>query len=244
MLAALAWLVDAGVDSIVDDTPHNWLAPLPPVQVAPPPVAEPIAPCEADAVVEARVSVASVDSLTALQAALAEFDGCALATHGSPPLFADGTPGSALMLVGDMPTARDAAAGRVFSGPAGLLLDRMLAAIGLGRDTAYLANIVYWPTPGARSPADAEIAACAPFLRRQIELAKPKAILALGGSASAALTGGGAGLNRLRGKWQTLNGGTVPVLPTFHPVQLLAQPSLKALAWRDLLTLKERLTDA
>ena len=75
-------------------------------------------------------------------------------------------------------------------------------------------------------------------------MAKPKAILALGGSASAALTGGGAGLNRLRGKWQTLNGGTVPVLPTFHPVQLLAQPSLKALAWRDLLTLKARLTDA
>lgn len=235
-LSALAWLVDAGVDTLVDEVPFRWLAPPAPVQVPPPPVAEVTAPCEADAVVEAAATVVGVDSLAALEAALGEFDGCALATHGSPPLFAAGTPGSALMLVGDMPSGGD-----VFGGDAGLLLDRMLAAIGLGRDSAYLANIVYWPTPGGRAPAAAEIAACAPFLRRQIELAQPRAILALGGAAAAALTGTGTGINRLRGKWQMLSGGDVPVLPSFHPAQLLAQPTLKSLAWRDLLMMKARL---
>ena len=142
------------------------------------------------------------------------------------------------MLVGDMP-GTDA----VLGGDAGLLLDRMLAAIGLGRGSAYLSNLVYWPTPGGRAPAAAEIAACAPFLRRQIELARPKAILALGGAAAAALTGTSGGINRLRGKWQTLAGTEIPVLPIFHPTQLLAQPSLKALAWRDLQALKARLDD-
>lgn len=235
-LAALSWLVDAGVDTLIDDAPFPWLAAPAPMQAPPPPVAEVIAPCEADAVVEAVATVVGVDSLAALEAKLAEFDGCALATHGSPPLFAAGTPGSALMLVGDMPGSAG-----VFGGDAGLLLDRMLAAIGLSRDSAYLTNLVYWPTPGGRAPAPAEIAACAPFLRRQIELAKPRAILALGGAAAAALTGGGAGINRLRGKWQVLKDSDVPVLPSFHPAQLLAQPSLKALAWQDLQALKARL---
>ncbi len=234
-LAALAWLVEAGVDTLVDDAPFAWLAPPAPaqVQVAPTPVSQPIAPCEADAVVAARSLVLSADSLSALQAALAEFDGCALATHGSAPIFAEGTPGSPLMLIGEMPSADG-----VLGGQAGLLLDRMLAAIGLSRAGVYSANLVYWPTPGGRAPAAAEIAACAPFLRRQIELAKPRLVLALGGAAAAALTGASSGIARLRGKMQTLEGGGIAVLPTFHPQQLLAQPSLKALAWRDLLAVK------
>ncbi len=240
-LAALAWLVEAGVDTLVDEAPYSWLAPptIAPIQTPPPPAAQPILPCEADAVVAAHALVARADSLAALQAALAEFDGCTLATHGSAPIFAEGTPGSPLMLVGEMPSADGA-----LPGAAGALLDRMLAAIGLSRSTTYLANLVYWPTPGGRAPAAPEIAACAPFLRRQIELAKPRVVLALGGTAAAALTGATAGIARLRGKFLTVGGSHIAVLPTFHPVQLLAQPSLKALAWRDLLAAKARLTDA
>lgn len=236
-LSALAWLVDAGVDTLVDDAPFDWLAPPAPVQLPPPAAAEPLVPCEAEAIVEARAAVVSADTLGALEAALCDFDGCTLAAYGAP-LFAAGKPGSAVMLIGDAPLADG-----VFAGPAGLLLDRMLAAIGLSRDGAYLANLVYWPTPGGRPPAPAEIAACAPFLARHIELAAPRVVLALGGAAAAALTGIDSGINRLRGHWQVgMNG--VAVLPIFHPTQLLAQPTLKALAWRDLLTLKAKLTDA
>ncbi|TRW17842.1 uracil-DNA glycosylase [Glacieibacterium frigidum] len=236
-LSALAWLVDAGVDTLVDDAPYAWLAPPAPVQAPPPPVAEPIMPCEAEAVVEARAAVVDADTLEALDAAVRAFDGCTLAAHGAP-FFADGTPGSAVMLIGDAPSADG-----VIAGPAGLLLDRMLAAIGLSRESAYIANLVYWPTPGGRPPAAAEIAACAPFLARHIELAAPKVVLALGGAAAAALTGIDSGINRLRGKWQAGAHG-VAVLPTFHPDHLLRQPAHKALAWHDLLTLKARLTDA
>ena len=233
-LSALTWLVDAGVDCLVEDTPFDWLARPAPVQTPPPAVAEPLIPCVTDAVVEARAAVVDADTLTALETAIRDFDGCGLAAYGAP-LFASGTPGSAVMLIGDMPTAEG-----VFAGAAGLLLDRMLASIGLSRGTAYLANLVYWPTPGGRAPAPAEIAACAPVLARHSELAAPRLVLALGGAAAAALTGIDGGINRLRGKWQTGASG-VAVLPTFHPAQLLVQPTLKALAWRDLLTFRARL---
>lgn len=236
-LSALAWLVDAGADTLVDDAPFDWLAAPAPVQLPPPAVAEPLVPCAAEAIVEARAAVVNADTLGALEAALRDFNGCSLAAHGAP-LFAAGSPGSTLMLIGDAPSADG-----VFTGSAGLLLDRMLAAIGLSRDSAYLANLVYWPTPGGRLPAPVEIAACASFLARHIELAAPRIVLALGGAAAAALTGIDSGINRLRGHWQTGANG-VAVLPTFHPTQLLAQPTLKALAWRDLLAVKARLTDA
>ena len=237
-LSALSWLVDAGVDTLVDDMPFRWLAPPPAVQVPPPAAAVPLVPCEADAVLAARSAADGIDSLAALKTALAAFEGCSLA-KGAGLHFDAGTAGAPVMLIGDAPGPDG-----VFAGPAGVLLDRMLAAIGLDRDGAYLANLVYWPTPGGRPAAAAEIAACTPFLARHIELAAPRIVVAFGGAATSALTTASAGINRLRGTWQAMPGGDTPVLPTFHPVQLLAQPSLKALAWRDLLTLKARLTNA
>ena len=218
--AALGWLVAAGVDTIVGDTPFAWLADGPVARhavTAPPPAAR------------AEIATINADSLPALAAAL-------LAAHPTA-LFADGTPG-AVMVIGDRPTAADAAAGRVFADAAGALLDRMLAAIGRSRGDTYLANAVQWPGGGAATPA--ETAAAAPYLRRQIALARPQAILALGQGAATALTGSAAGINRQRGHWVEVDG--VPVMPTFHPAHLLRQPGHKALAWADLLQLKAKLT--
>jgi len=126
---------------------------------------------------------------------------------------------------------------RVFADAAGALLDRMLAAIGRSRGDTYLANAVQWPGAGAAAPAEA--AAAAPFFRRQIALARPKAILALGQDATAALTGSTLGIARMRGKWLEVDG--VAVLPTFAPAHLLRQPAHKALAWSDLCDLKAKL---
>jgi len=217
--AALGWWVLAGVDTIVGDVPFAWLAePAPLVPDAPAAVAPRIA----------ERAALSVDSLKALAAALLEAHPTAL--------FADGTPGD-VMVIGDRPTAADAAAGRVFADAAGALLDRMLAAIGRSRGDTYLANAVQWPGAGAAAPAEA--AAAAPFFRRQIALARPKAILALGQDATAALTGSTLGIARMRGKW--LEVGGVAVLPTFAPAHLLRQPAHKALAWSDLCDLKAKL---
>ena len=216
--AALGWLVGAGVDTIVGETPFAWLSAAAPLaDVAPPPVAAP-----------AAVTTINADSLAALAAALVEARPAAL--------FADGTPGDA-MVVGERPSAADAAAGRLFADAAGALLDRMLGAIGRSRGDTYLANAVAWPGGGGATPAD--LAANAPYLRRQITLAKPRAILALGQAAATALTGSTAGINRQRGRWAACDG--VPVMPTFHPAHLLLHPGHKALAWADLCAFKAKL---
>ncbi len=219
LAAALGWLVGAGVDTIVGDVSFAWLD-------AAGPVAPAVVKAPATAVVE-QVAL-SVDSLPALAAALLEAHPTAL--------FADGTPGD-VMVIGDRPTRADAESGRVFADAAGALLDRMLAAIGRSRGDTYLANAVPWPGNGAATPA--EIAASAPFLRRQIALARPKAILTLGQGAATALTGSTAGINRQRGRWTEIDG--VPVLPTFAPAHLLLHPGHKALAWADLCDLRARL---
>lgn len=223
LAGALGWLVAAGVDTIVGDAPFAWLADAGPVvRVA---VAAPAAvaarAAEADAI--------NADSLSALAAALREAHPAAL--------FADGMPGD-VMVIGDRPTAADADAGRLFSAAAGALLDRMLASIGRSRGDTYLANAVPWPGSGGASPAEA--AAAMPYLRRQIALARPKAILALGQAAATALTGSTAGINRQRGRWVEVEG--VAVMPTFAPAHLLLHPGHKALAWADLCALKAKLT--
>ena len=223
LAAALGWLVAAGVDTIVGDAPFMWLADAGPI------VRRPVAP---PAVVAARAAesiVINADSLAALAAALREAHPAAL--------FADGTPGE-VMVIGDRPSAADAAAGRPFADAAGALLDRMLAAIGRTRGDTYLANAVPWPGSGAATPA--ETAAALPYLRRQIALARPKAVLALGQSAATALTGSTVGINRQRGRWVEVDG--VPVIPTFAPAHLLLHPTHKALAWADLCALQAKLS--
>lgn len=241
LTAALGWLVDAGVDTIVGDAPFDWLgarevaATPAPARATPDPQPRPTA---------SALSV-GVDSLAALTAAVAEFDARPAGTPAMPPLFADGEPARGVMVVGDRPTQADAAAGRMFSDAAGALLDRMLAGIGRSRDTTYLANLVPWPTPADRPASADEIAALAPFLHRQIALARPKALLALGQAAANALCGTNAGINRLRGRWQmvAIDGLTVAVMPTFHPTHLLNMPAHKALAWADLCAFRARLAE-
>lgn len=222
--AALGWLVEAGCDTIVDDAPFAWLGDAGPVAV---PVADDPTPIQSEA------RAINADSLSALAAAYAE--------AYPDALFADGAPSAAVMVIGERPTAADAAAGRVFADASGALLDRMLASIGRDRDSAYFANAVAWPLPADRAATAAEIAAAAPYLRRQIQLARPRAVLALGQAASSALTGSTRGIARLRGTWMTIPGLNIAVLPTFHPAHLLLQPGHKALVWADLCAFRARL---
>jgi uracil-DNA glycosylase family 4 len=245
LASALGWLVDAGLDTLVDDEPRDWLATSSGApervggQLEAPPIANALRGLPAQAAAgasiappdgDARQLAASADSLRALAAAAAQFHTAA------PPLFDAGEAAGGLMLVGDAPTADDVAAGHVFGGDIGRLLDRMLASIGRDRGSAYLTNVTYWL-------GGPDAAALAPFRERQIELARPRAILVFGGVATAALCGVSAGINRLRGQWQMARVGDleVPVLPTFHPAYLLKQPAHKALAWADLCKLRARL---
>ncbi|SON54696.1 uracil-DNA glycosylase, family 4 [Hartmannibacter diazotrophicus] len=198
-----------------------------------------------DAVMAAREAARSAQSLEELESLLANFEGCNLRLTAKNLVFADGNPKARLMFVGEAPGRDEDIQGKPFVGRSGKLLDRMLKAIGLDRDSAYIANVIYWRPPGNRDPSDQEVAICRPFILRQIELVDPAVLVFLGNQPSKALVGRDAmvGIRKFRGRWRTfeVGGRQVPLMPTFHPAYLLRQPMEKRLAWRDFLEVKARL---
>ncbi len=200
---------------------------------------------EPAAIVDAREAAKSASDLTALRAALAQFDGCALKRTATNLVFADGNPAAEVMLIGEAPGADEDRQGKPFVGISGQLLDRMMASIGLDRSTFYITNVCFWRPPGNRKPTEAELAAQLPFVTRHIELVRPKLLVLVGGSSAQGLLGLNDGITRLRGRWFDYQSPAmptpIPTIPIFHPAYLLRQPGLKREAWRDLLKLQARL---
>ena len=183
-------------------------------------------------------------NLDELFEALKSFNGCTLKLTAKNTCFADGTPHSKLMLVGEAPGREEDLQGIPFVGRSGMLLNRILAAIGLKREDVYIANTIPWRPPGNRTPTPMETELCRPFIERQIELSAPEILVALGGPAMQVLTGVKNGIIRTRGQWlshKLENGKTIPVMPTFHPAYLLRTPSQKKLAWADFLEIRNAL---
>lgn len=195
------------------------------------------------AAVEAREAAMSAPTLEALEALLEKFDGCPLKHTATRLVFADGNPQARLILVGEAPGRDEDIEGKPFVGRSGKLLDRMLAAIGIDRTTAYIANVVPWRPPGNRTPTPQETAICLPFIRRQIELANPEVLVCLGGPSAQTLLGIRDGITKARGRWMEYDTGSrvIPALATFHPAYLLRSPLGKRMAWRDMLAIEARL---
>jgi DNA polymerase len=192
----------------------------------------------------ARELAREAQSLDALREIMAGFDGCNLKATAKNLVFADGNPDAALMLIGEAPGRDEDMEGLPFVGRSGQLLDKMLGAIGLDRTGVYIANVIPWRPPGNRTPTPHETEICRPFIERQIELANPKVIIALGGPSAKLLTGSTEGVLRLRGTWRqhtTPSGAVIATMPTLHPAYLLRNPGHKKLAWRDFLAVKARL---
>ena len=260
LLAALDFLVAAGVDLALDETPHDRFAEVPrsaletPVVPAPGPSSA-SSPMSAAALpraatlpmdeiaVDARRQAGEARTLGELEAIVRAFDGCALKTAAKQLVFADGVAGSRVMILGEAPGAEEDRTGRPFVGRAGQLLDRMLAAIGLDRTQTYIANVVPWRPPGNRTPTPQELAICLPFTLRQIELAAPTILVCVGAPATQTLLGTREGIFRTRGRWFEAQAGAIGlrVLPMLHPAYLLRQPLHKRLAWRDLRLLRRAL---
>jgi uracil-DNA glycosylase len=177
-------------------------------------------------------------ALELVQAEVAACTRCGLAPTRTNTVFARGNPAAALCFVGEGPGAEEDAQGIPFVGRAGQLLDRMIQAMGLdpARDV-YVCNIVKCRPPGNRRPEPDEIEACIPYLHEQLAAVRPKAIVALGNTAVAALLGSKLGITKMRGQWK-LYKGSVPVMPTYHPSYLLRpsaqQVEAKKQAWEDL----------
>jgi len=246
----LRWYVEAGADEAIGNVPLDRFAPA---QAAAPPSSPAIvvpnrvtAPVVVAGAGSAKELADAASDLAALEAAVRSFDGCALKQTAMNTVFADGNPTASLVVVGEAPGADEDRIGRPFVGRAGQLLDRMLGAIGIDRDSAYIMNVLYWRPPGNRKPTPPEIATCLPFVQRQIALVAPKVVLLAGGTAVSALLGQ-EGITRLRGRWFELAlpglASSVPTLATFHPSYLLRTAQSKKDAWKDLLSLQSKLEE-
>lgn len=223
-LAALDWMVSAGADEAILDSPNDRTAAFSRISAAPASIAgavpeksapvamisqpAPMPDLAGTAQTRARAAeiAAGCGSLEELAAAIAAFDGLAIKKTASSLVFADGNVGAHVMLIGDAPGTEDDEAGRAFAGRAGQLLDRITASIGLSRGAedmergVYLSNILNWRPPGNRSPTQSEIDISLPFIERHIALAKPKLLILCGGVVAKALLGRDESLSRLRGK--------------------------------------------
>jgi uracil-DNA glycosylase len=257
--AILRWWQDAGVDFVLDAAPVDRFARSAAKAAEPSKNSEPRRVAQAAASSEpaparprasapttvdeaqrtAQEWAAAANSLDELRQALEKFDGCGLKATATQLVFSDGAPGAPIMFVGEAPGGDEDRIGRPFVGRAGQLLDRMLGSIGLDRAKVYIANCVPWRPPGNRTPTPQETQICLPFIRRQIELSRPRLLVCLGGSSLTTLTGGSEGITRARGKWRQYGSDAIPALPMFHPAYLLRQPSAKSWAWADLRKLEK-----
>jgi DNA polymerase len=263
--ALLAFYQEAGVDAAVGETPVDRFAPEPPKLAPPKPQAAPAVrtilardldlkgragvappPSPDAAVVAARAAARDAASLEELRAILDRFEGCALRATATQLVFADGNPRARVMFVGEAPGRDEDIEGLPFVGRSGKLLDRMMAAIGLDRTSAYIANIVPWRPPGNRTPTPQETAICLPFMLRQIALADPDILVCLGNPSTQTLLETKDGILKTRGRWLPFNTGTreIRAIATLHPAYLLRQPLQKRLAWRDFLAIKKALSSA
>jgi uracil-DNA glycosylase family 4 len=256
----LTFYLEAGVDCALMEEPVNRLsdpdiaaAPreVPAFREMPPPATLPIAPAARGepaplpeaALLSAREAARTAPSLDALRALLETFDGCALKFTATRLVFADGNPQARIMFVGEAPGREEDLEGRPFVGRSGKLLDRMIAAIGLDRGNAYIANVIPWRPPGNRTPTPQETQICLPFIQRQIELVNPDVLVTLGNPSTQTLLSTREGIMKTRGRWFDYDTGSrvIRALATFHPAYLLRSPSYKKMAWQDLRSIAKAL---
>ncbi len=195
--------------------------------------------------VEARQIAAGCETLDDIQSAIEAFKGNPLSEGVEKPVVYDGVADADLMLLGRGPNSEDDRAGRPFVGPAGDLLDKMLATINCARTTnTFLSNVNFWRPPRNRTPKPEELILSLPFALRMVELVKPKLIVSLGDVPTAALLNMPGGIMKLRGQVHTLTtpgGYEVPLVPMLHPEYLLNRGQDKSRAWRDLLLIESQL---
>jgi DNA polymerase len=220
--SALAWWLEAGVDVAIQEEPRNWLKPAAPRKAA---TAEPAPP--------PNVSQPSHETLAELQDWLATSAQLPLASATAKRILPHGPEDAAIMLLTEAPTIEDYASGQPIGGDAWVLAQRMLAAIGVSPDQAYVASLSPINAPGTRL-SQREREAYAEIARRHVRLARPQRLLLFGDASTALL---GKPVAQARGHVHKVEG--VRTVATFHPRHLIKRPLDKSLAWQDLLLLME-----
>ena len=188
-----------------------------------------------------EISKDKVKDLTILKKAIIDLKNCDLRNQAKNIVFSDGNPKSKIMLTG----ANEDQEGLPFVGRAGVLLDKMLAAINLDRTKVYISNIVNYRPPENRRPTEEEIKRYLPFITKHIEIINPKILILLGSTAMNALIGSDVVISKMRGKWIEKKFGNckTSVIITFHPAFLMRQPAQKKSAWIDLKMIRDKKTN-
>lgn len=217
--SALRWWADAGVDVLVAEEPRDWLSPK---------AAVPTAPAR-----QAAAEEALPGQLELFHEFLRTSERLSFASPSAPRVCPAGDPASGLMILADMPSSEDCAAGTLLTGEAGRLFERMLAAIGRDRASIYLAALSCIRSPSGRLTGE-PASQCTSLARHHVGLAAPRALLLFGDECAKALLG--LPVSRARGRWHELatHSGPIKTLVTYRPSYLLDQPAAKALAWADL----------
>jgi len=189
-----------------------------------------------------EISEDKSNNLELLKKSIIELKNCNIKREAKNMVFCDGNPKSKIMLVGEAPGANEDQEGLPFVGRAGMLLDKMLAAINLDRKKVYISNIVNYRPPENRKPTDEEIRRYLPFITKHIEIINPKILVLLGSTAMNALIGNNIVISKMRGKWIEKKFGSckTSVIITFHPAFLMRQPAQKKMAWIDLKMIREK----
>ena len=252
LIAALEWYDDMGVTIAVEDEPQDRMSDdisgiaAPPETTAAPAQTSTPAPApqktnnNAD-IKTAQKIAAACTSLDELRAAIIDFDAHPLKKTSTKMVFGAGNPDAKIMVIGDPPSNTEDRSGEAYSGDSGTLLDKILNAIALSRDTVYMTHITHWRPPGNSTPSEAHLALSKPFIARQIELVKPQFIIIMGGSAANTLIESDQSLSRIRGQWFDYGADKIPALVTYSPDFLLKNPLQKRKVWHDMLAFQEKL---
>ena len=191
------------------------------------------------------ISEDKAKNLALLKKSIINQKNCNLQKQAKNIVFSDGNPKSKIMLIGEAPGANEDQEGLPFVGRAGILLDKMLAAINLDRKNVYISNIINYRPPDNRKPTEEEIKQYLPFISKHIEIINPKILVLLGSTAMNALIGKDVVISKMRGKWFEKKFGNckTSVIITFHPAFLMRQPAQKKMAWIDLKMIRDKKTN-
>ena len=212
--------------------PPRAARPPAPKQEAPAPRKEAPVPRKEAPAPKAYGDGVGAHGLTVIREDLGECTRCKLHDKRQNIVFGVGNPEAPLVFIGEAPGAEEDKQGEPFVGAAGQLLTKMIEAMGFARQDVYICNILKCRPPGTRNPEPDEIAACEPFLKRQLAALRPRMMVCLGKFATQCLLRSDAPISKLRGHFHTYEG--IPLMPTFHPAFLLRNPSAKREVWSDL----------
>ena len=184
-------------------------------------------------------------TLLELENEVRRFDLCPLKKNAKNSVFSDGNSQSKLMVIGEAPGSEEDIQGKPFVGPAGKLLDKMLAAINFDRTNSYITNVVFWRPPGNRQPSEEEVLMCNPFVIKHIKLVDPDVLVLAGAVATQSILKTSIGITKLRGKWVKLklekSDKRINTIPILHPAFLLRKPEYKRETWTDLKSIRDKL---